>query len=240
HVADHGDREAEGEIGDQVHAAAGFDAVDDPVDDLLNARAHILDAAGRKGAHHEPTQAGVVGRILLQHPVAHAAVDRLLENLRAVAPAHPAGKILAETLIAQDGGDVGMPAGNIEAERREVHGGGFTQPLVVRIRIGNELRRQRIEERRACDRLYLLVHGRSPWIRVNAVSSVRHAIATATAVYRPTLAYSRRAGTEDRMPARTGRTSERSLTPRGKPARGARGVPAPRLTGWRGAALPGA
>ena len=80
----------------------GFDAIDDLIDDLLNARAHILDAPRRKGAHHETAQAAVVGRIELQHPVAHAAIDRFLENLWAGAPAHPADKILAETLVAQD------------------------------------------------------------------------------------------------------------------------------------------
>ena len=58
----------------------------------------------------------MVGRVLLQHPVAHAAVDRLLHHLLAEAPRHAADKVLAETLVAQDVADVGVAAGDEEAQ----------------------------------------------------------------------------------------------------------------------------
>ena len=110
------------------------------VDDLLDARAHVLDATRSKGPHHKAAQAAMVGRILLQHPVAHAAIDRFLENLRAKAPGHSADEVLAETFVPKDRGDVRMAAGDIEAERREVHRVGFAQSMIKGIRIGNELR----------------------------------------------------------------------------------------------------
>ena len=40
------------------------------VDDLLDARAHVLDPARGERLHHQAAQAGMVRRILLQHPVA--------------------------------------------------------------------------------------------------------------------------------------------------------------------------
>ena len=80
HVADDGDRQAEGKILDQVHLALRNDAVEGFIDDLLDARTHVLDPAGGKGLDHEAAQTGVVRRILLQHPVAHAAEDRLFHD----------------------------------------------------------------------------------------------------------------------------------------------------------------
>jgi len=47
-----------------------------------------------------PRKPGVVGRILLQHPVAHAAEDRLLHDLRSIAPDGALDIILAEALVA--------------------------------------------------------------------------------------------------------------------------------------------
>ena len=100
HVADDGDRQAEREILDQVHLALRDDAVERLVDDLLDARAHVLDPARGEGLHHQPAQAGVVRRILLQHPVAHAAEHRLVHDLGAVAADRALDIILAEPLVA--------------------------------------------------------------------------------------------------------------------------------------------
>src|SRR5208283_4332021 len=119
---DHGHRQPESEVGDEVHAAARLDAIDDVIDDLLNARAHVLDAPRGKGADHQAAQTAMVGWILLQHPVTHAAIDRLLENPRPKSSGHAADEILAEAFVAKDRDDVGVPASDEEAERREVHG----------------------------------------------------------------------------------------------------------------------
>ena len=113
HVADHGHRQPERKIGDQVHMAARLDVIDDAIDNLLNARPHIFDPPRRERPHHEAAQAAVVGRIELQHPVAHAAIDRLFENLWPGAPGHATDKVLAETLVAQDRGDVGVAARDV-------------------------------------------------------------------------------------------------------------------------------
>jgi hypothetical protein len=86
----------------QITVTGSRKAIDDLIDDRLNAWAHVLDAPRGKGADHEAAQAAVVGRIELQHPMAHAAIDRLVENLRPGAPGHAADEILAEALVAKD------------------------------------------------------------------------------------------------------------------------------------------
>ena len=142
HVADDGDRQAECEILDQVHLPLGNDPVERLVDDLLDARAHVLDPARGERLHHQPAQAGVVGRILLQHHVAQAAEDRLFHDLGAIAPDGALDMILAEALVAHHETGLGMPAGDEHAERREMHRIGGAQPLVMRIGIADEFRRQ--------------------------------------------------------------------------------------------------
>ena len=113
HVADHGHRRPVGKIGDQVHMAARLDVVDNVIDNGLNARPHIFDPLRAERPHHEAAQAAVVGRIELQHPVAHAAIDRFFENLWPGAPGHATDKVLAEALVAQDRGDVSVAARDV-------------------------------------------------------------------------------------------------------------------------------
>jgi hypothetical protein len=94
--------------------------------------------------------------------MAHAAEDRLLHDFRSVAPLRALDEILAEALVPQHEAHLGMPARQIHAVRRDMHGIGAAQPLVMRIGIANELRRQRIEKRlrrRGC--LGVLAHGAS-------------------------------------------------------------------------------
>ncbi|MET3158282.1 hypothetical protein ABIF34_005307 [Bradyrhizobium japonicum] len=159
HVADDGDGQAEGEILDQVHVAAVDHGVDGLVDDLLDPRPHVLDAPRGEGLHHEAAQAGVVGRIGLQHPVAHAAEHRLVHDLFAVAALGPLDEILAEALVAHHEADIGVATGDELAERRHMDRIDRAQPVVMRIGIADEVRRQRIEQRIAAGRLRLLVHG---------------------------------------------------------------------------------
>ena len=54
---------------------------------------------------------------------------------------------------------LGVTARDIHAKRRQMHRIGGAQPLVMRIGIANELRRQRIEKRRARRGLNMFVHG---------------------------------------------------------------------------------
>ena len=53
-------------------------------------------------------QPAVVGRIQLQHPVPHAPVDRVFDNLWCGARGHAADKVVPEALGAQGGGRVGV------------------------------------------------------------------------------------------------------------------------------------
>ncbi len=127
------------EVRDEIHPAARLYAIDDLIDDLLNARAHVLDAPRSKRADNETAQPAMVGWIELQHPVAHAAIDRFLKNLWPGSPGYSADEVFAEAFVAQDLGNVGMAACDIESERREVHRVGRAQSMIKGIRIGNKL-----------------------------------------------------------------------------------------------------
>ena len=91
--------------------------VDGVVDDLLNAWAHVFDTAGRESLHYKPAQSGVIGRILLQHPMTHAAIDRLVEYLAALATGHATDEILAEAPIAQNPAHIRVAARDVKAKR---------------------------------------------------------------------------------------------------------------------------
>ena len=161
HVADDGDRQAESEILDQVHVALLDDGVDGLVDDRLDAGPHVLDAARGEGLHHESAQAGMIRRILLQHPVAHAAEDRLVHDLGTVAANRAIDIVLAETLVAHHEAHFGMTACHIRAMDAEMNRVRSPHPRIMRIGIADELRRQRIEQRLGCGGLHMLVHGTS-------------------------------------------------------------------------------
>src|SRR5262249_42708145 len=145
-------------VRDQIHSTARFHAIDDLIDNLLNARAHVLDASGSKGADYKTTQAAMVGRIELQHPVAHAAIYRLLENLWPGSPGHSADEIFAEAFVAQDLGDVRMSACNIQYGWREMAWVGHARSMIEGRGFGNEFRRPWVEQRCALGRLKLLVY----------------------------------------------------------------------------------
>ena len=164
HVADDRHRQPKRKILDQIHAALRERCVKRFIDDLLDARTHVLDPACGKGLHHQAAQARMVGRVLLQHPVAHAAEDRLLHDLRSVAPNGPLDKILAETLVAQHQAGLGVPARHECAELRHMHRIGGAHPRIIRIGIANEFRRQRVEKRLGRRGLNMLVHGNPRYV----------------------------------------------------------------------------
>jgi hypothetical protein len=114
----------------------------------------------RRAVNHQSAQARVVGRILLQHPVAHVAKHRLFHDLRSVAALGPLNEILAEAPVAQNHTGFGVATGDKRSEWRQMHGIGGAQPLIMRIGIANELRRQRVEKRLGRRGLNMLVHGR--------------------------------------------------------------------------------
>ena len=164
HVANDGDRQTECEILDQLHLSLGNEPVERLVDDLLDARAHVLDPARGERLHHQPAQAGMIRRVLLQHREAEAAEYRLLHDVGAIAALGAFGIILAEALVAHHQAGLGVTARDIHAERRQVHRIGVAQPRVMRIGIANELRRQGIEQGRAGRSLNMLVHDDLNWL----------------------------------------------------------------------------
>ena len=161
HVADDGDRQAECVILDQVHPALGNDPVERLVDNLLNARAHVLDPARGERLHHQPAQPRVIGRILLQHGKREVAEHRLLHDVGAIAPFRALGIVLAEALVAQHQADFGVATGDEHAKRRQMHRIQRAHPLIMRIGIANELGVQRVEQR---DSLNMFVHGNLNWL----------------------------------------------------------------------------
>ena len=57
HVADDRDRQPERKILDQIHVSLADDAIQRFIDDLLDARTHVLDPAGGKRFHDQAAQA---------------------------------------------------------------------------------------------------------------------------------------------------------------------------------------
>jgi hypothetical protein len=78
HVGDHGHRQPKREIRNEIHIAAGLYAIDDLIDDLLNAWAHILDTPRSKRADNETAQPAMIGWIELRdRPVPQEFVARI-------------------------------------------------------------------------------------------------------------------------------------------------------------------
>jgi hypothetical protein len=78
HVGDHGHRQPKREIRNEIHMAAGLYAIDDLIDDLLNAWAHILDTPRSKRADNETAQPAMIGWIELRdRPVPQEFVARI-------------------------------------------------------------------------------------------------------------------------------------------------------------------
>jgi hypothetical protein len=138
--------------------AAVDHGIDGLVHDLLNARAHVLDAARGECLDHQAAQPRMIRRVLLQHPVAHAAEDRLFHDLGTVAPHGTLDEVLSETLVAQNEADLRMPACEIGVVFGEMNRIGAAQPLVEWIGIANVFRRQRIEQRLGLRSLRMLAH----------------------------------------------------------------------------------
>jgi len=78
HVADHNHRKPESKISNEIHMALRLHVIDDFVNDLLNARSHVVDASGGKGVGHEIAQAAMIRRIKVRHPMTHRPINWLV------------------------------------------------------------------------------------------------------------------------------------------------------------------
>ncbi len=154
HVADHDHRQAVGEVAHDVHAAAVDHPVELGVDQRLDARPHVGDAAGGEGLGHQSAQARMVGRVEHQHGAAEAGDGGLLHAGQiAVAAFEGAHEILAEPLVAQRKSHVVVARDQPQALRRLEDRRRFAKPAIEWIGIGDEGRVERIElERRSIER----------------------------------------------------------------------------------------
>ena len=165
HVADHDHRQAMGKIAHDIHLALAGDTVELLVDDLLDARPHVGDAAGGEGLGHQPAQPRMVGRVLDQHGARETGDRRLVHAVGgAVAALHVAHEVLAEALVAQGESHVLVACDQPETLRRLENRRRLAQAAIERVRIGDEGRIERIElERRAVhDGRGHVVHGSFP------------------------------------------------------------------------------
>jgi len=148
HVADHDHRQAMGKIAHDVHLALGGHAIELLLDDLPDTRPHVGDAAGGEGLGHQAAQAGVVGRIEHQHGLGEVGYHRLVHPVLAITAHDGAGEVLAEAPVAQREGHVVVAAEQPEALCRLEDGRCLAQPPIEGIGIGDEGRRQWVENQR--------------------------------------------------------------------------------------------
>jgi hypothetical protein len=90
-------------------------------------------------------------------------------------PGYSADEVFAEAFVAQDLGNLGMAACDIESEWREVHRVGRAQLMVKGIGIGNKLWCPRIEQGSPFGGLNLLVHSLFPMSAIIRMYNVRAA-----------------------------------------------------------------
>ena len=108
------------------------------IDDLLDARPHVLDPARGEGLNDQPAQSRMIGRVLLKHPVAHGAIDWLVKDLSPIASRHPADKIFTKAFVTQNEADLGVPARHMKSERRAVYRINRPKSVIAGIRIGDD------------------------------------------------------------------------------------------------------
>ena len=134
HLADHGDGDRIGEVLDQLQGARRLGAIEEAIDDLLDARTQSFHHPGRERLADETAEPGMVRRIAIEHRQSHGGHRR----------AEPSGDELGDRLLGQAGiaerrHDVLVPRQHPEPERIVMHGIVGAQPMVGRIRIRDEL-----------------------------------------------------------------------------------------------------
>ena len=93
-LGDDRDRDELEEVADEVEFAAGLGGVDDPVDDRLDPRPERLDGPRGERLQHEPSQAGVIGRLHVDHLDAEEIPEGgLVGRRRAATPGLVAGDV---------------------------------------------------------------------------------------------------------------------------------------------------
>jgi hypothetical protein len=113
HLGDDGHRQRLGDHADQVERAGLQRLVDQPVGHLLHGVAQPLDRPRGEGPADQPAQAGVLGRLDVEHPVADDVPERRVLR-RLLRPAHLGVRrdvqvAAAQPAVAQQRVDVRVP-----------------------------------------------------------------------------------------------------------------------------------
>ena len=142
HLGDDGERQGEGVVGHELHVPGVGRPVERLVHQLLDTRAQVLDAAGGEGLGDELAQAGVVGRVPVEHrPGAALALTVAAEHLvgELVEQGWPGVGVLdAERRVAQEAQDVVVLEEQPDPERTLVDGLVLPHRLVLRVGILGE------------------------------------------------------------------------------------------------------
>ena len=77
-LRDDRDRQGLGDVADEVEFAALDRRVEQALDDGLDPRSEILDGARRERLRDEATEAGVIGRLAVEHPVPDQRPERVV------------------------------------------------------------------------------------------------------------------------------------------------------------------
>ena len=143
HLADDRHRQRVGEVLDDVHAVLPGHAVEQAVDDLLDVRAHRLDHARRERLADQRAQPRMIGRVAEEH---RAREGRLLRLVAVDRGEHLLELLASEARVAQDVDAVVVARQHPESQRAVVDRLLLAQPPIERVRVGVELRQQRIEQ----------------------------------------------------------------------------------------------
>ena len=139
HLADDRRRHRQRQVGDDVHLAALGDAIEQLVDQHLDARPQRLDGARAKRLVHQLAQPRVIRRVLLQDELPGPAGEGRAAQRVAVGKAHAGRHFL------QHAHDVVVARQPEEADRRLVDGIMLAQALQERIRIGAKRGIERVD-----------------------------------------------------------------------------------------------
>ena len=139
--------------GDEIEfAAARVGGVEVLVDELLHARAQLLDRARREHLRHQSPQTVMVGRVEVQHRV-RAALAPFVDHRLDVGVGRERQRLHvplldAQARVAQHVVHVGVAEQRPRPDRAEVHGIRLAHELVLRVRIVEEAGLERVEHHR--------------------------------------------------------------------------------------------
>ena len=146
-LGDHRERQREGQVGDDVHPASRRDLVEHPVDEALDPGQERVDAPRREGLLGEATDAGVVGRVKVQHgPVAPlAALDAGRLEQRAAGHGGGVALLHRQARVTQQPGAVLVAGDRPRPDRAAVDRRDVPQGPILLVGVGEVAGRERVQ-----------------------------------------------------------------------------------------------